>query len=167
MHAGGVVSIIDDGETGNIHDLTFRNRTLHQRLASVDEAHRPGIVLDALDVGAEVLARASQHGDLENLEKAVAELDQEAKRIVEATLQHVDRTIETTITDMTSTIQGEAGPLAAVLKRFNPAAEGNVIDVFRDLVTMTATKATTQAVNDLAEATHDTMERLTKSFGAA
>jgi len=158
------VSLVDDGETGHIHELTFRNRSLHRRLASTADDLRASVVLDALDVGAEVLARASQHGDLENLGKAVDRLDQESKRIVAATVEHVDRTIEKTIAEMSSTIQGEDGPLAAVLERFNPSADGNVIDIFRDLVATTATKATKQAVKDLAEATHDTMERLTKSM---
>lgn len=164
LNESKLVSLVDDGETGHIHGLTFHNRSLHRRLAAVEEAHREGVILDALDVGAEVLARASQHGDLDNLGKAVERLDQESKRIIAATVEHVDRTIEKTITEMGAAIQGENGPLATVLGRFDPGTDGNVIDLFRDLVTSTATKATKQAVKDLAEATHDTMERLTKSM---
>jgi hypothetical protein len=158
------VSLADDGETGNIHNLTFRNRSLHRRLAAAEESQRATLVLDALDVGAEVLARAAQHGDLDNLGLAVERLDQESKRIVAATVEHVDRTIEKTITEMAATIQGEDGPLAVLLEKFNPGVDGNVIDLFRDLVATTATKATKQAVKDIAEASQDTMDRLTKSM---
>jgi hypothetical protein len=158
------VTLADDGETGNIHYLTFRNRTLHRRLATAEESQRASIVLDALDIGAEVLARAGQHGDLDNLGQAVERLDQESKRIVAATVDHVDRTIEKIITEMAATIQGEDGPLATLLEKFDPGVDGNVIDLFRDLVASTATKATKQAVKDMAEASQDTMERLTKSL---
>lgn len=158
------VSLIDDGETGNISNLTFRNRSLHRRLTAAEGSQRATIVLDALDVGAEVLGRAAQQGDLDNLGLAVERLDQESKRIVAATVDHVDRTIEKTITEMAATIQGEDGPLSALLQKFNPGVDGNVIDLFRDLVASTATKATKQAVKDIAEASQDTMERLTKSM---
>jgi hypothetical protein len=107
---------------------------------------------------------ASQHGDLDNLGKAVERLDQESKRIVAATVERVDSMIEKTITEMASTIQGDDGPLAAMLVKFDPTVDGNVIDMFRELVATTATNATKRAVKELAEATHDTIERLTNSM---
>ncbi len=149
---------------GCIEHLTFRCRTLHRQLASVDEAQRPTVVRDALDIGAEVLIRVDRHGDLEQLGQAVERLDTESRRIVAATTEQVERTVERTISDMTATINGDAGPFTAMLERFNPAIDGNVIDVFRDLVATTATKVTKQAVKELAEATQDTMDRLVKSM---
>lgn len=158
------VHLDDDGETGHIEHLSFRSRTLHRQLAGIDEEQRPLIVLDALDIGAEVLARAGRHGDLEQLTGAVERLDEESRRIVTATTEHVERTVEKNVLEMTASIQGENGPLAVLLQRFDPKVDGNVIDVFRDLVTATATKVTKQAVKDLAESTQDTMERLAKSM---
>ena len=158
------VSVSDDGETGYIEHLTFRCRTLHRQLAGIDELQRPTVVRDALDIGAEVLARVDRHGDLEQLGQAVERLDMESRRIVAATTEQVERTVERTISDMTATINGDAGPFTAMLERFNPAIDGNVIDVFRDLVATTATKVTKQAVKELAEATQDTMDRLVKSM---
>lgn len=158
------VSLVDDGETGTIHHLSFKSRTLHQQLVSVDDETRPTVVLDALELGAEVLARASRRGDLEGLSKAVERLDEESTRIVASTAARVDQTIAKTIEEMAETIQGEDGPLAALLQKFDPREDGNVIDLFRELVSATAAKATKQAVKDLSEATYDTMERLTKSM---
>ena len=63
-----------------------------------------------------------------------------------------------------ATLHGAEGPFADLLEKFDPAEEGNVIDIFRELVTTTAARATKQAVKDLSEATHDTMERLSKSM---
>ncbi len=159
-----IVSLVDDGETGNIEHLRFTDRGLHRQLAAVDADARPGVVLDALNLGAEMRARVSQHGDLESLVKAVERLDEESTRIVTATVERVDRTIEKTIEEMAATMQSEDGPLAEILQKFDPTVDGNLIDLFRDLVSSTAAKATKQAVKDLSEATHDTMERLTKSM---
>ena len=158
------VSLADDGETGHIDHLAFRSRALHRQLAGVDDEQRSLVLLDALDIGAEVLARAGRHGDLEQLAGAVEQLDKESRRIVAATTEHVERTVEKTVVDITASIQGDNGPLATLLRRFDPKVDGNVIDSFRDLVTATATKATKQAVKDLAESTQETMERLTKSM---
>jgi hypothetical protein len=159
-----VVSLSDDGETGRIHDLPFRSRTLHRQLAAVDEPRRHAVLLDALDVGVEVLDRADRHGDLETLSRAVERLDEEAKRIVMKAVEQVDRSIEKSVAEMAENIQSEEGPFASVLDRFDLATDGNVIDLFRDLVSTTAMKATKQAVKEVTEATQDTVERLTKSM---
>jgi len=165
MKSGPVsVSLADDAETGYIEHLTFRSRALYRQLAGLDDEQRPLAVLDALDIGAEVLARAGHQGDLEQLAGAVERLDEETRRIVAATTEQVERTIEKMVVEMTATIQGENGPLTAVLQRFDPAVDGNVIDIFRDLVATTAIKATKQAVKDLAESTQETMDRLAKSM---
>lgn len=156
----------DDGETGQINQLTFHSRALHGRLAAVTEENRPAVVEDALELGAEILARASQHGDLENLNRAVERLDEESKRIVATTTETVNRSIDKTVTELAATIQGKDGPLAALLGKLDPTADGNLIDTLRDLIAATATKATKNAVHELAEATHENMERLTKSLGA-
>src|SRR5437016_5978340 len=113
-----IVSLVDDGETGNIEHLRFTDRRLHRQLAAVDAEARPGVVLDALNLGAEMRARVSQHGDLESLAKAVERLDEESTRIVAATVERVDRTIEKTIEEMAATMQSEAGPLADILHKF-------------------------------------------------
>jgi hypothetical protein len=164
MQTHQIVSLVDDGETGQIQNLTFRSRNLHRLLTGLDDEQRPVVVLDALDVGAEVLTRAGRHGDLEQFAQAVERLDEESRRIVATTAEQVERTVAKTVLEMTATIQGENGPLATVLQRFDPKVDGNVIDIFRELVTTTATKATKQAVRDLAESTQETMDRLAKSM---
>ena len=158
------VTLADDGESGVIDHLGFTGRCLHQQLASVEAEARPGVILDALSLGAEMRSRVSQRGDLESLSKAVERLDEESTRIVTTTVERVDRTIEKTIEEMAATMRSEDGPLADLLQKFDPAVDGNVIDLFRDLVSSTAAKATKQAVKDLSEATHETMERLAKSM---
>jgi len=160
------IQLNDDGETITVTDLTIRSRSLHGRFAGLDPLQQATVLLDAIDTGALVLSRASQHGDLENFGRAIDRLDEESKRIVAATTDQVNRTIDKTITEMATTIQGDHGPLAPLLAKFDPGAEGNVIDLFRNLVSATATKATKQAVSELAEANHDTMERLTKTIAA-
>jgi hypothetical protein len=139
------ISLLDDGQTGTIEYLEFTDRTLHRQLVAVDPDARPGVLIDALSLGAEMRARVMQQGDLENLTRAVERLDEESTRIVAATVDRVDRTIEKTIGDMAATMQGDGGPLAELLQRFDPAADGNVIDLFRDLVSTTAAKATKEA----------------------
>lgn len=73
------VSISDDGESGYIEHLSFRCRTLHRQLTGIDEAQRLTVVRNALDIGAEVLARVDRHGDLEQLGQAVERLDVESR----------------------------------------------------------------------------------------
>ena len=160
------ISLENDGETGTISAVQFRSRVVHRQLASVDETQRPRLLLDILDVGSEILSRVDRHGDLENLAKAVEKLDQEAKRIVMSAAEHVDRCIEKAVSDMTISIQGDNGPLKPLLQRFDPGVEGNVIDLFRDLVASTAAKATKRAVEELAESTEESMERLASSLAA-
>jgi hypothetical protein len=159
------VRIADDGESGEISFLQFENRTLHRLLVEVDENSRPGVVLDALDLGAEVLSRVGHHGDLEQLSQAVERLDQEGKRIVEAAVERVDELVDQTIAGLTNSLADEDGPLAAVFGQFDPTIEGNVLDTFRDLVAASIAKSTKQAVADLAEATSRQVETLTKSVG--
>jgi hypothetical protein len=134
-------------------------------LSTIDESKREAVLLDALNLGAELLERAGRQGELESLSLAVERLDQESKAIVERAVEQVDRSIEKSLAEMTSSLQSDGGPFAVMLERFDVKAEGNVIDLFRDLVSSTATKATKHAVKELTEATHDTVERLTKSMG--
>ena len=154
-----VVTLNGDGETGYIHDLTFRSRTLHRQLANVDESQRTAVPLDALDVGAEVLERAGRQGGFKDLSHAVERLDEEAKRIIAKATEQVDRSIEKSIVELGENLQGENGPFAAVLDRFDLTADDNVNDLFRDLVAATAAKATKQAVKDLTEATSPDLSR--------
>jgi hypothetical protein len=158
------VTLSDDGESGRIHELDFRCKTLHRLLSAVGESGRETVLLDSLCLGAELLERAGRQGDLENLSRAVDRLDQEAKAIVGRAVEQVDRSLEKSLAEMTANLQSDEGPFAAVLSRFDVKADGNVIDLFRDLVTTTASNATKQAVKELTEATHDTVERLTKSM---
>jgi hypothetical protein len=160
------VSLDSDGESGRIESLSFRSRILHRLLSDSDTDSRGAVARDALAIGAEVLSRAAEHGDLHNLEQAVARLDQEAKRIVEDTAEKVERTVEKTIKDFGETIQGGDGPLAALVSKFDVATQGNVIDTFRDLVANTTQKATSQAVAQLSESSNESMTRLGKSIAA-
>jgi hypothetical protein len=161
-----VVRLHEDGETGHVKNLIFRSRSLHRQLSSVEEERRSALLLDALKAGAEILVMAREHGDLQNLTDAIGRLDEESKRIIESTAQTVERTLEKTIADMSRTINGEDGPLATVLEKFDPTVDGNVIDVFRELVTSAATKATKHAVEELSSATQDVMERLSTSLAS-
>lgn len=160
------IHLSHDGETITVTDLTIRSRSVHDRLTGIDPLEQATVVLDAIDIGIEVLGRAAQHGDLENLKRAIDRLDEQSMRIVTAATDQVSRTIDKTVADMAATIQGEKGPLAPLLAKFDPSTEGNLIDLFRNLVSATAAKATKQAVSELAEANHDAMERLTKTIAA-
>jgi hypothetical protein len=122
--------------------------------------------LDVLDVGSEVLCRADRHGDLEALTKAIERLDQEAKQIVKSTTQTVEQCVSKAVAEMTAAIQGDDGPLIPVLERFDPSVEGNVIDLFRELVGTATSKATKLAVEEIAESTRESMDSLTKSLSA-
>lgn len=158
------VRIADDGKSGEIVFLRFSNRKLHRLLEEVDEASRSGVVLDALEIGAEVLLRVGHHGDLEQLSQAVERLDEEGKRIVEAAAKRVDTIIEETTMGLSESLADEDGPLAAMFDHFDPTVEGNVLDSFRDLIVASIAKSTKQAVSDLAIATTDQLETLTKSL---
>ncbi|WP_421118597.1 hypothetical protein ACE2AJ_14645 [Aquihabitans daechungensis] len=158
------VSLGHDHETCLIHELACRSRALHRHLARVDEPKRAGVVVDALRLGAELLERAERQGDLESLSRAVERLDEEAKAIVASTIEQVDQSIERSVAQMATSLQSEAGPFAAVLNQFDVTSDGNVIDLLRELVSATATKATRHAVKELTEATYDTVERLTRSM---
>ncbi len=61
-------------------------------------------------------------------------------------------------------MQADDGPLAPLLERFDPSADGNVIDGFRELITTTAVAATKRAVQDLTESNQESVERLTKAL---
>jgi len=160
------INLNSDGESGRIDGLDFRSRTLHRQLADLDEPQRELVVRDVLDVGAEVLARASKHGDLQQLTSAVERLDTESQRIVAGTADQVQKNLDKAMVELAHSIQGENGPLATVLAKFDPAAQGNVIDIFRNLVADTAAKVTKESVKELAEATQDTVDKLNESVAA-
>jgi hypothetical protein len=160
------VSLTPDGESVTVHELQFRSRSIHRQLSSVDEIDRNRVLLDILDVGAEVISRASHHGDLESLATAVEQLDLEAKRIVASTAQSVDQCIEKAISEMSLVFQGDDSPLSPILERFDPSVEGNLIDVFRDLVARSTAIATKRAVEEISSSTEESMDRLAKSLSA-
>jgi hypothetical protein len=137
---------------------------LYRQLAAADEQDRTRVLHNILDVGAEVLSRADRNGDLETLANAIEALDREAKQIVTATTDNVEQCIAKAVADMTLSLQGDDGPLYPVLERFDPTAEGNVIDTFRELVSATAAKATKQAVEQIAETTEESLERLSRGL---
>ena len=114
------IQLNDDGETITVTDLTIRSRSLHGRLTGLDPLQQATILLDAIDTGTLVLSRAAQHGDLENFGRAIERLDEQSKRIVAATTDEVNRTIDKTIAEMAATIQGDDGPLAGLLAKFDP-----------------------------------------------
>lgn len=146
-----------------INQLSLRSRSLYRQLNALDEGKRPAFMVDALALGAELLERAGRHGDLEAFSSAIERLDEEAKQIVVNSADQIDRSIEKSMAEMTASMQSENGPFAGVVRQFDLKADGNVIDLLRDLVGRTATNATKQAVKDLSEATQETVERLTKS----
>ncbi len=155
-----------DGASGEICQLGFHSRTLHRLLSEIAEDKRTDVARDALEIGGEVLARLSHHGDLEQVAGAVDRLDAEGKRIIDNTIIAADKVVGDTVTKLTEQLSAEDGPLAGLFDHFDPAVEGNVIEAFRDLVSSTITKATKQAVNELTESTKDQVESLTNSIGA-
>lgn len=157
------ISLADDGEHGTIDGLDFRSRSLHRYLGAIGEADRPATVLDILDVGTEVLERANRHGDLTDLVGAVERLDQESKRIVSSATKKVDQAIDKSVDEFTAALEAADGPLSGLFAKFDPTADGNLLDLFRDLVSTSMKKVTKQAVTELAEANQDTLDRLTKS----
>jgi hypothetical protein len=160
------VYLNDDGASGEVHRLQFENRTLHRLLSEAPADGRPGLARDALELGAEVLARLSYHGDLDQVAGAIDRLDAEGKRIIETTMTASDKVVSDTITNLREQLSAEDGPFADLVNQFNPAVEGNVVETFRDLVSSTIAKATRLAVNELAETTTDQVQSLTKSTRA-
>ena len=158
------VRISDDGESGELIHLPFKNRTLHRLLTDSPEADRPTIVGDALDLGSEVLARVAHHGDFEELGRAVDNLDRESKRIVESAVASVDGLVERTVAELAESLGASGGPLTPALEKFDPTKSGNVIDTFREVITETITRTTKTAVADLAEATSTQIASLTESI---
>jgi len=157
------IHLNNDGESGRIERVDFRNRALHRLLTEVEESQRPLVVADALAQGAELLARASHYGGLQQFATAVERLDGESSRIVETATERFGRIIEGALAGMVESLQGDDGPLTPVLDRFDPSTEGNVIDLFRDTISVAMAKATKAAVRELTDTTKDTMETLTKS----
>ena len=155
-----------DGEGGRIDGFEFRDRTLHRLLEGVDAAQRPLIVGDVLAQGAALLVRAGSHGDLRQFAAAIERLDGESSRILTTATERFQRTVVESIESMASTLQGEDGPLQPVLTRFDPSVDGNLIDVFRDVITATAARATKEAVKELAETTAETTAKLAHSVAA-
>jgi len=159
------VHLDDDGTSGEIHRLGFHNRTLHRVLSEAPDDERPGIARDALEIGGEVLARLSHHGDLDQVAGAIDRLDAEGKRIIDTTMTAADKVVGDTVTKLTEQLAAEDGPLAGLFDHFDPTVEGNVIEAFRDLVASTISKATKQAVTELTESTKEQVESLTTSLG--
>ncbi len=157
------IHLNDDGESGRIEQLDFRSRALHRLLAEVEDGQRSLVVADALAQGAELLARASHHGGLQQFATAVERLDGESSRIVVTATERFERIVEAALAGMAASLQGDDGPLAPVLDRFDPSTDGNVIDLFRDTISVTLAKATKAAVKELTDTTKDTMEVLAKS----
>lgn len=157
------IHLYEDGEGVQIEQLDIRNRTVYRLLEAVEPEQRPLVLVDAIAQGAELLARAGRHGDLEQLTAAVDRLDGESTRIVTAATERFERILEEALKSMAASLQGEDGPLTPVLSKFDPSIDGNVIDFFRETVNATAAKATKAAVKELAEATAETMEKLQKS----
>jgi len=157
------IRLHEDGEGGCIERIDFRDRTLHRLLAAVDPEQRHLVIADVLAQGAELLARAGRHGDLEQFAQAVERLDGESSRIVTAATQRFEHIVERSLDGMAAALQGDESPLAPMLKRFDPAVQGNVIDFFRDTISVTAARATKAAVKELSEATAETMEKLARS----
>lgn len=159
------VHLDDDGASGEIHELRFHNRTLHRVLAEAPDDQRPGIARDALEIGGEVLARLSHHGDLDQVAGAIDRLDAEGKRIINNTVTATEKLANDTVNKLTEQLAAEDGPLAGLFDHFDPAVDGNVVEVFRDLVSSTIAKATKQAVTELTESTKEQVESLTTSLG--
>lgn len=159
------VRLADDGTSGEIHQLEFHNRPLHRLLSEASEDERPGVARDALEIGGEVLVRLSHHGDLDQVAGAIDRLDAEGKRIIDTTITTADKLVVDTVGKLTEQLAAEDGPLAGLFDHFDPAAEGNVIEAFRDLVSSTIAKATKQAVTELTESTKEQVESLTTSLG--
>jgi hypothetical protein len=157
------IHLNDDGESGTIELLPFRCRTLHTQLTLSEPDQRPLVLQHALEIGAEVLVRANRDGDLRQLTEAIEGLDTQSTRIIEATMANAERSVNERIAELTATLQSGDGPFASMLKQFDPAAEGNVIETFKQLVSATAASATKKAVQELAQETNDTMTKLAAS----
>ncbi len=67
-----------------------------------EEHHRSAVVLDTLDIGAEVLAKVAGESDLAELAGAVEHLDKEAKRIVDSTADAVEQSVVKVVAEMTA-----------------------------------------------------------------
>lgn len=158
------IGLDDNGTSGEIHRLVFHNRTLHRVLAEAADNDRAGIARDALEIGGEVLARLSHHGDLGQVAGAIDRLDAEGKRIIDTTITAADKVVADTVGKLTEQLSAEDGPLSGLFDHFDPAVEGNVVEAFRDLVTSTIAKSTKLAVTELAESTKQQVESLTTSL---
>jgi hypothetical protein len=163
MAPTAAIHLNDDGESGTIELLPFRCRTLHTQLTLSEPDQRPLVLQHALEIGAEVLVRANRDGDLRQLTEAIEGLDTQSTRIIEATMANAERSVNERIAELTATLQSGDGPFASMLKQFDPAAEGNVIETFKQLVSATAASATKKAVQELAQETNDTMTKLAAS----
>ena len=161
-----IVRLAEDGSSGEIEALAFSSRALHRLLSEASDYDRCDIARDALEIGGEVLARVSHHGDLEQVSSAIDRLDAEGKRIIDTTISAADKVVGDTVEKLTEQLHASDGPLAGLFDKFDPAIEGNIVDAFRDLVTATVAKATKNAVNELAESTRQQVESLTNSIGA-
>ncbi|MFM8857705.1 MAG: hypothetical protein ACKOI2_10995, partial [Actinomycetota bacterium] len=160
------IQLQGDGASGEIHRLKFHNRTLYRLLSEVSEGERSIAARNVLEIGGEVLAHMSHRGDLGQVTNAIERLDAEGKRIIDAAMTATDKLVDDTVTKLTQQLACEDGPLAGFFEKFDPSADGNVVEIFRDLVSSTIAKATKQAVTDLAESTREDIESLRKSIAA-
>lgn len=158
------VHLADDGQSGEIRTLTFRNRKLHRLLNGQDPSSRTRIVSDVLELGTEMVDRIGHQGDLDQLDEAVTRLDERAAHIVETTIGGAERAAQKAIGNLTETLVDGDSPFAAMLNRFDPGEEGNVVDDFRELINSTISKATRAAVREMTEATQEDLESLRESI---
>jgi hypothetical protein len=159
------VRIHDDGETIDIA-LSVRDRSLHRLVTAAGDNRGAAVVVeDALHLGAEMLSRVGQHGDLQNFAKAVERIDKESQRIVETTEQQITEVIGTAAESMLEQLTMNDGPLAGLLERFDTTAEGNVIDQIHSALAEAMVGATSRAVRELGAQTHELIQQLTKTIG--
>ena len=153
-----------DDISGNIESLRFESRTLYRLLSEAEEADRPQVIRDALELGAEMLERASYQGEMAQLRDAVEKLDGQSKQIVEKMTESAELVVTGTVESLNAKLSSDDGPLAPILKRFDLETDDNVIETFRRLVSDTISDATDRAVKKLADSTADEMKMLRKSI---
>ena len=129
-----------------------------------EEADRPQVIRDALELGAEMLERASYQGEMAQLRDAVEKLDGQSKQIVEKMTESAELVVTGTVESLNAKLSSDDGPLAPILKRFDLETDDNVIETFRRLVSDTISDATDRAVKKLADSTADEMKMLRKSI---
>ena len=153
-----------NGLSGTISRLPFSSSQIHRYLSSVGEDGRGAAALNALRIGSEAMLMSMSDQELKSLTDAVRRLDTESARIVEETTGQIDSAIETAVKTILTSLEVADGPLGSLLAQFDPSSEGNVIDVFRGLVSAATRAATTEAVGELSDATQGTLEKLASAI---